>query len=211
MKIVILDDHPMNGAYYAQLLNINGFDDVVEFVDTDECYEFVSSQSEQCLFIIDYHILTSAKYKIENGVDLILRIKKMAPQSKFIIFTLVDSGFELYHIYKKANPNGIWYKGDITPANFVENIKRVIEGFKIYTPTVQQKFDAIERYKTFDDLDLEIMFYISKGYRNKDLPNIVYSSLSNINTRKSNIKIALDVEGKEDLILMERCRALNLE
>jgi DNA-binding NarL/FixJ family response regulator len=211
MKIVILEDHPMSGFIYTKLLNENGFEYVKEFVDTEECYDFALSNKDIDVFIVDFNIIESIKYKILDGGVLINKIRKELPLAKFIIITLVNSGLELYNIKKKSNPNGIWYKGDTTPINFVDNLRRVIEGFKIYTPSVQYKFDIIESYKDFNSLDLEILFYISKGYRNLDLPSVINTSLSNINTRKTFIKITLGIENKNDQILMEKCRFLKLD
>jgi DNA-binding NarL/FixJ family response regulator len=211
MKIVILEDHPMSGSIYSRLLNENDFDYVKEFIDTEECYEFALSNKDINVFILDFNITESIKYKISDGGVLVNKIRKVSPFAKFVIITLVYSGLELFNIKKKSNPNGIWYKGDTTPVNFVDNLRRVIEGFKIYTPSVQFKFDKIESYKEFDSLDLEILYYISKGYKNLDLPNVINTSLSNINARKTNIKITLGIEGKNDQILMEKCRYLNID
>ena len=133
------------------------------------------------------------------------------PDAKFIIITLVDIGAELYLMHLLARPNGIWYKGDVSLFTFLDNMNKVMEGFQIYTPVVQEKINAIDKFRDqIDRYDLEIISYVYKGYQNKEIADLLPMSLSNVNTRKSNMKIIFNVEGFGNIELGKKCRELNV-
>ena len=211
MFIITVDDHPLITDSYDKFFLEFGYKDSKSFNYPDDCYEYVINNPQNYVFIIDYSIPESKKHGIKNGADLIIKLRKVSPDSKFIMFTYVETGIELFKMYKKCKLCGFWYKGDITIQKLLENLKLIDEGLHIITPTVQKKINTVQEYtKYFDDFDLDIILLLSKGVRNKDLTEYIPMSLSNINTRKSNIKIHLGVDNCNDDEFIKHCKEINL-
>ena len=152
--------HSVASAQYEYVADFKSFN------LPDDCYEYVVNHPDTYVFIIDYSLPESKKYTIKNGVDLIIKLKKVTPNSKFIIFTYVQTSIELYKMYKKCKLCGFWYKGDLTVQKLIENLRLINEGLHIITPTVQNKLNTVEEYtRYFDEFDLDIILLLSKGIK----------------------------------------------
>ena len=211
MYIITVDDHPLITDSYNKFFKEFGFEDFKSFNYPDDCYEYVVNNPQPYVFIIDYSLPKSKKHNVKNGVDLIMKLRQITPNSKFIMFTYVETSIELFKMYKKCKLCGFWFKGDLTIQKLLENLKLINEGLHIITPTVQKKINTVEDYtRYFDEIDLDIILLLSKGIRNKDLPEYIPMSLSNINTRKANIKIHLGIDNCNDDVFIKHCKEINL-
>lgn len=86
-----------------------------------------------------------------------------------------------------------------------------MQGYYINSLVVQEKINAIEKYDdTIDKYDLEIISFICKGISNKELENLIPLSMSNINKRKSDLKILFDVENLGNVEFIKKLRSLNI-
>lgn len=211
MKIIAVDDHPIITDSYVKFLKESGLEDTIYFNDPESCMDYCENNRDIDLFIIDYGLPYSEKYKISNGCDLIVKLKVIVPNAKFIVITLIDVGVDVYLLLKKARPNGIWYKGEVSFFNLIDDIKKIMQGYYINSPVVQEKINAIEKYDdTIDKYDLEIISSICKGIPNKELENLIPLSMSNINRRKSDLKILFDVENLGNVEFIKKLRTLNI-
>jgi hypothetical protein len=65
----------------------------------------------------------------------------------------------------------------------------------------------------FDDVDIEILYYLNAGVKTKDLPDYVFRSKSSIEKRKRKMKDALGPIGQvppSDLELLEAAKLKGL-
>jgi DNA-binding NarL/FixJ family response regulator len=211
MKIVAIDDHLIITDSYVKFFKESGFEDTIFFNHPENCADYVSENRDVDLFLVDFGLPKSVKYNIENGGDLINVLRTFSPKAKFVIITLIDVGVDLYLLQKKAKPDGIWYKGEVSFFNMLEDINRIMQGYSINTPIVQEKFNAISNYEDLiDKYDLEIISSLYKGVQNKELENIIPFSMSNINKRKADLKMLFGVESINNLDFINKLRSLNI-
>lgn len=211
MKIIAVDDHPIITDSYVKFLKESGYEDTIFFNDPESCMDYVTNNRDIDLFIIDFGLPFSEKYNIENGGDLIVKLRVLVPNAKFIIITLIDVGVDLYLLLKKARPNGIWYKGEVSFFTLIEDVKKIMQGYEINSPIVHEKINAINKFDDIlDKYDLEIISSIYKGIQNKELENMLPLSMSNINKRKSDIKLLFEVESLGNIEFIKKLRSLNI-
>jgi DNA-binding NarL/FixJ family response regulator len=211
MKIIAIDDHLIITDSYVKFFKESGFEDTIFFNHPENCVDYVSDNRDVDLFIVDFGLPKSEKYNIENGGDLINVLRTFSPKAKFVIITLIDVGVDLYLLHKRAKPDGIWYKGEVSFFNMLDDVNRLMQGYTINTPIVQEKLNAISNYEdVIDKYDLEIISSLYKGVQNKELGNIIPFSMSYINKRKADLKTLFGVESINNLDFINKLRTLNI-
>lgn len=218
MRLLFIDDHKLILEGYKAILLSKKFisnQDVI-FLDTlDEAFEFVHEQSSINkgidLFLIDYSMPSSSKYKLNNGPDLIIPIKKKFPSAKIVLLTSEMSAISLFDCIQKTNPNGFWFKSDIDDKLLINYITAVLNGSTIYSESVQTSYDIVLKYSDkLDDHNRRILLLLSQGIKTKDLPNFIPLSLDTINHRKATIKTIVGVDSKDDYLLLQKAKTLGI-
>jgi two-component system, NarL family, response regulator NreC len=209
MQVIILEDHPIIADSYCEIIKSMGYRDVEVFYDTDLFMEKMNISNSMDVFFVDYNIKKSQNPKIKTGIDVVKILQKKFSDAKFIINTQSCTGLELFQIYRKATPNGLWYKGDVKTNEFKDYFNKIIKGIDIISPTVNTKINAIKKYQDLDELDLDILLLLAKGHRTSEIPDLVCSSISTVNSRKSLIKSSLGIEGVNDVALINKCTELD--
>ncbi|TEB41368.1 hypothetical protein D0809_25880 [Flavobacterium circumlabens] len=95
---------------------------------------------------------------------------------------------------KKIRPEGLIIKNDITPNNLPIVVKEVMQGNQYQSPTVKSCINEIWKKELMvEDYNRQILFYLSKGFKIKELEPIIYLTTSTIQKRIIKMKKAFDV------------------
>ncbi|RZK10334.1 MAG: response regulator transcription factor [Flavobacterium sp.] len=201
MKILIADDHPSILLAFKAMLNSGLKNQTVEFSECLSCKEtFLAVENKLLehkafdLALLDYSMPTYAEQEMSNGGDLCMHIKSKMPNCKVFIITSVIDNVSLFDIIQNTKPDGIALKSDITNENFSFAIEAVLNDKKYRSETVTKKLDEIWETDLFvQPYNRKILYYISQGYRIKEMSAELCISEGAINKRIAKIKVALNV------------------
>ena len=206
MNVLVVDDHPMTVAGYIESLSLKGFfSRSLSFAKAYTCGEAFSRLASPISFdlaLIDYGLPSYPEEDIYSGIDLARLIRQQHPDCKIIIITAHTEVLTVYDILKKIQPEGLIIKNDITPENLPPTVLNIIEGNIYQSPTVKGILKEIWKKELMvDDINRQILLYLSKGYKIKKIEQTLMLSLSAIQRRIAQMKVAFDV--KEDTSLVE--------
>jgi DNA-binding NarL/FixJ family response regulator len=205
MNVLIVDDHPMTVVGYTDSLSQKDFFDkpfvFTKAYDCENAFAAIEKNSFE-LVIVDHGLPSYEQAGILTGSDLAKFIRKRTPNCKVIIITAHTEVIIVYDIVKKIQPDGLLIKNDITPENLAIAVKEIIEGTNFKSPTVKKIVQEVwKKDLMFDDINRQILLYLSKGYKIKDLEKIVSLSISPIQKRIAQMKEVFEV--KEDSCLVK--------
>jgi DNA-binding NarL/FixJ family response regulator len=207
MNILIVDDHPMTVAGYIESISKKEFFESLLFSKAFSCEEAFSLIEKRMqadpfgLAIIDYGLPAHKEQGILNGCDLAEYIRKRMPLCKILIITAHNEIIVVYDILKYTKPDGLIIKNDLTPENLPSAIIEIIGGNTFQSPTVKSIVQEIwKKELMIDDVNRQILLYLSKGYKIKDIQEIVPLSLSPIQRRIAQMKDAFGVSENNSLV-----------
>lgn len=156
------------------------------------------------LALLDINIPPSKQKNILSGEDLGLELRKYFPRIKIIIYTSNNDNYRLNNILKSVNPDGFLIKSDIDYKGLIKAIDRVLTNPPYYSTSILGLIrQHISNDFLLDTTDRILLYEISKGTKNKDLPNFVNLSKSGIERRKRHLKEVFNIEGKGDKSLIQ--------
>lgn len=209
MNILLVDDHPMTvEGFMNALLKSNFLKEEPVFTKTHSCEGAYSAVTNAVrnknlfdLAILDQGLPNYPEQFIESGSDLALLIKKHMPDCKIIMVTAHTEVLIVYDIAKKVRPDGLVIKNDITPDNLQEIVTEVLEGGLYHSPIVKNCINEIWKKELMvEDANRQILLYLSKGFKIKELEPIIYLTTSAIQKRIIRMKKAFDVTDDTGLV-----------
>jgi DNA-binding NarL/FixJ family response regulator len=107
----------------------------------------------------------------------------------------------VYEIYKNVKPDGLIIKNDITPEKLQQAVIEVMQGNPYQSAIVKSCISEIWKKELMvEDYNREILFYLSKGFKIKELEGIIYLSTSAIQKRIIRMKGVFDVTDDSGLV-----------
>ena len=210
MNILLVDDHPMTVQGYENALMKDGLQkDHLNFIKAYSCEEAYraimnagsASPSYYDLAIIDRGLPRYEEQSLLSGSDLALFVRKVMPDCKIIIITAHTEIIVIYEISKKIRPEGLIIKNDITPHNIAEIVIDVLRGNKYHSPLVRNCIQDIWKKEIMiEDHNRQILMYLSKGFKIKDLEQIINISASTIQKRIIKMKNVFEVTDDSNLV-----------
>jgi len=208
MNVLVVDDHPMTVAGYIESLSKTGlFPKQFIFTKAYNCEEAFNSientdsKNPFALAIIDQGLPAYKAAGILSGSDLAEAIRKKVPSCKIIMITAHTEVITIYNIFKKIQPNGLIIKNDISPENFPAAVSEIISGSTFQSPTAKAVIQEIWKKELMvDDINRQILMYLSKGYKIKNLEETLSLSISPIQRRIAQMKSAFNVTEETSLI-----------
>ncbi|WP_299223144.1 hypothetical protein [uncultured Psychroserpens sp.] len=172
----------------------------------DQAHSVIATLNKVNLVFLNMDLSsTHEKFQVINKI--INALKNKSPNVKFLVMTSFKDNYKTISIVKTFNPESILLKSDIAFADLTCAIESVISGEPFYSKTILRLFRSrMTSDITLDRTDHQILHYLSKGIRTKDLPELVFLSNSGVERRKRNLKIIFDVEQKNDRFLIEQAR-----
>lgn len=209
MNILLVDDHPMTvEGFMNALLQVNFFKEKANFTKIHNCkdgYETIIKLSKSLksfdLAILDQGLPGYAEQFLESGSDLALSIRQYMPDCKIIMITAHTEVIVIYDILQRVNPDGLIIKNDISPNNLQLIVTEVMQGNQYQSPMVKNCIQEIwKKELMFDDYNRQILSYLSKGFKVKDLDEVVSLGDSAIQKRVIQMKNAFNVTDNTGLV-----------
>lgn len=205
MNILLVDDHPMTSeGYKSSIQKAYRKEHLFEIAyDCEEAYNLVCNKTSAVydIAILDHSLPPYAEKELYSGCDLAIFIKGFFPSCKIVIITAHTEVIIVYDIYKRARPDALIIKTDITPVNLPEIINEISLGGHYLSPTAAKCIRDIWRKDLMiEDFNRQILYYLSKGYKIRELAAIVPLSPSTIQRRVINMKKAFDVTDDNSLV-----------
>lgn len=209
MNVLVVDDHPMTVEGYINTLSNAPFGlNSPIFSRAHSCKEaylsllnYSSLKKSFDIVIIDKNLPTYEEKAILSGSDLALFIRKMMPNCKIIMITAHTEIIIVYEIYKSVKPDGLFIKNDITPEKLQEGLMEIIKGSSYQSPMVKTCINEIWKKKLMvDDYNRQILLYLSKGFKIKELEDIISLTTSAIQKRIIRMKDVFEVSDDSSLV-----------
>ncbi|MFT3794906.1 response regulator transcription factor [Flavobacterium sp.] len=204
MHVLLADDHPMTIEGYCDALRNEPFSTFhpifTKVYNFEDAYHAVDKNPFE-LAIIDNSMPGYAEASILSGMDLALFIRQKLPNCKVIIITAHTEVIIVYDLAKKARPDGLIIKNDVTPEKLQFAVMEVLKGNTYQSPLVKNCISEIWKKELMvEDYNRQILFYLSKGFKIKDLEQTIYLTSSAIQKRISRMKKAFDVSDDTSLV-----------
>jgi DNA-binding NarL/FixJ family response regulator len=209
MNIFLVDDHPMTVEGYrnALLEAPFGLRNPI-FTKASNCEEAYTTLLRRLslneLFdvaIIDKGLPAYDLKSILSGSDIAFLIREKMPNCKIIMITAHTEVIIVYDIVKKVRPEGLIIKNDITPEKLQQAVMAIIGGEQYYSSMVKKCINEIwKKELMIEDYNRQILLYLSKGYKIKELESIIHLTTSTIQKRIIRMKKVFDVTDDTGLV-----------
>lgn len=209
MNVFLVDDHPMTVEGYKNALLGEPFARYhpifTKAYNSKEAYfeleRAVSKRANFDIAIIDKSLPAYEQKSILSGSDLAVLIRNKMPDCKIIMITAHTEVIIVYDIAKKIRPEGLIIKNDITPDKLQQAVMEVLDGNQYQSPMVKNCVNEIwKKELMIEDHNRQILLYLSKGFKIKELEGIICLTTSAIQKRIVRMKKAFDVTDDTGLV-----------
>jgi DNA-binding NarL/FixJ family response regulator len=205
MNVLIVDDHPMTVSGYRDSLSGSAlFSSPMHFFkacNCEEAYFKLQTSAVLDLALIDFGLPPFPLKDIFSGSDLATVVRKLHPQCKVIIITAHTEVITVYNLFKNTKPDGLIIKNDLTPENLPRAVVEVLSGAVFQSSTVKKVLQELwKKELMIDDSNREILMYLSKGNKIKDIERSTSLSMSTIQRRIAHMKDAFNVAEDSTLV-----------
>ena len=215
IKILIVDDHPLQIEGYKSILQYNT--DNLE-IDTTECYSCESAyniivNTEDPLYFdivfLDRSLPPYSEKRIYSGEDLAFLTRKYFPKSKIMMITSHAEAFVIYDLIQKVRPDGLLIKSDFDGEEFLVAFSTVLNGSIYYSQTVKDSTkELLSRESYLDTINRQIIVLLAQGLKNKTIALQLNLSGSTIEKRKSKLKDFFFISQGTDEELVQEARKM---
>ncbi len=200
IRVVVIEDHEETRQMLVALINSHdGYVCAAAFANAEEAIADIGSVNAQ-VALVDIHLPGM------SGAKCVARLKKQYPETQFIMCTSLEDSETIFealqagatgYLTKTTEPEKILdaiadaYNGG-APMN--SHIARKVIGFFQNKPgqnTELNKLSAREQ---------EILQYLSKGYRYKEMAALLYISIETVRKHIHNIYEKLQVNSRTDAL-----------
>ncbi len=210
MKVLVVDNHPITVEGYINALTVAPFG-LLEPVFTqayncEEAYHSFLLKNESIkesfdIVILDKSLPSYPEKSILSGSDLALLVREKMPHCKIIMITAHTEILIVYDIAKKVHPDGLILKKDITSEKLNQIVIEIVEGNRYRSTTVQMCIQEIwKKELMIEDNNRQILLYLSKGFKVRELESIIYLTTSAIEKRIVRMKKAFVVTDATSLV-----------
>jgi DNA-binding NarL/FixJ family response regulator len=209
MNVLIIDDHPMTVEGYINALltfPFGSFEPVfTKAYNCEEAYSIltksVSIKLSYDIAIIDKGLPSYDEKSIFSGSDLAILIRQLMPNCKIIIITAHTEVVIVYDIAKKVRPDALIIKNDITPEKLQQAVMEIVQGNQYQSPMVKKCINEIwKKELMIEDYNRQILMYLSKGFKIKELEPIIHLTTSAIQKRVIRMKKVFEVTDDTGLV-----------
>ncbi|MGO4773728.1 response regulator [Flavobacterium sp. W22_SRS_FK3] len=216
-NILIVDDHPFI---------IEGYKNAITRYNPDS-YEFFISQAKDCksayeiiinpetkpfdIAFLDISMPAYDEKEIFSGEDLAKLIMEYMPNCKIILLTMYTELLKIKTIIRSIQPNGLIIKNDLTFDELLFAFDKVMKNDKYYSQSVQKMLNQSPHNSIeIDEFDKQILFHLSKGTSDEEMPHYIPISINAIGRRKKSLKELLKIKTGSDDDLVKEAKSKGL-
>lgn len=196
LKVLVVEDHPIICESYKKAFDHIKAEARFQFTEChniDEVCKHLNSLFDYILLDINLGVSESSPFK--DGEELGSTLRAKLPNAKIIILTSITDSYKIYKILKNVSPQGFLIKGESSFSDLVDSIKKSSNNHSFYSDSVSKVLtQAINEKDSIDDLDREILHYLTQGVMTKDLPNHIPLSISAIEKRKRKLSSIFELD-----------------
>ena len=209
MKILLVDDHPITVEGYLTALSKGKGALENPFFDTSyscaSAFQNIMQSSSRGnpydLAILDLDLPGCKNPPLDSGKDLALFIRKEMPRTKIIIITAHTELIIIYGIWNSIKPEGFVIKNDLTPDGILKIVGQVSNGSSYKSPMVDNCIREIWKKELIvEDYNRQIIYYLSLGFKVKDLHEVIPLSPGAIKKRIVKINSVFEVTDRDGLL-----------
>lgn len=199
IRLLVVDDHPIFRAGLCEQLagGPEGIEIVAEAEDGEEAYDMVAAHHPN-IVLMDCHM------PVMRGLDAILKIKKVFPETKIIAFSATA---EIDRVRKvlQAGANGYLLKTASTE-DLRKAIVTVLGGATVITPSIAFEPDAPDHSAPTENSlgltkrEIQILELAARGVTNKQIGEQLNLSNRTIEVHMHNIFMKLGVSSRTEAV-----------
>ena len=215
VKILIVDDHPLQIEGYKSILQYNIENLEIETTvcyNCEEAYTIIVNTEAPLHFdvvLLDRSLPPYPEKKIYSGEDLALLTREHFPKSKIMILTSHAEAFVIYDLVQKVRPDGVLIKSDFDGDELLAAFSAVLNGAVYYSQTVKDNIkELLSRENYLDTINRQIIVLLAQGLKNKTIALQLNLSDSAIEKRKSKLKDFFFISKGTDEELVQEARKM---
>ena len=212
----MIDDHPSQIEGYKTILSYNRRGIIIEATACHDCeaaYNLIQSPAaaKYDLVFLDQNLPAYSPCNIKSGSDLARLIRQKMPKAMLVFLTSHIEAFVLYNIIQQLKPEGLLVKSDFDAEDLLRAFDCILNGGTYHSETVIKRMRSmIAKTEYLDSLNRQIIFFLSRGVKTKNLPEHLHLSLSAIEKRKAQIKDYFCIGAGQDKDIVSVARELGL-
>ncbi len=185
-------------TYNFKTKTVKSYNDALAVInETDNCIVFD-------MVILNINIPLTNNERPIFAEDLGLKIKKIYPEAKFITFSSHCDNYRINTILKTLNPEGFFIKSDVDSEELKKAVHLVLSEDTYYSKIILRFIRKhIFNYIVLDKADRQLLYFLSKGVKTKDLSKYIYLSDSGIQRRKRRLKELFEIDNENDMMLLK--------
>lgn len=216
-NILIVDDHPFIIEGYKNAItryNPESYDFLIsQAKDCKSAYEIITNP-ETVPFDIAFLDISMPAYdekEIFSGEDIAKLILEYMPNCKIILLTMYTELLKIKTIIRTIQPNGLIIKNDLTFDELLYAFDKVMKSDKYYSQSVQKMLNQSPHNSIeIDEFDKQILFHLSKGTSEEEMPHYIPISINAIRRRKKGLKELLKIKNDSDDDLVKEAKSKGL-
>jgi DNA-binding NarL/FixJ family response regulator len=215
IKILIVDDHPLQIEGYKSILQYNIDELEIETTvcyNCEEAYSIIVNTEASLHFdvvLLDRSLPPYPEKKIYSGEDLALLTQEYSPKSKIMMLTSHAEAFVIYDLIQKVRPEGLLIKSDFDGHELLVAFSAVLNGALYYSQTVKDSIkELLSRENYLDVINRQIIVLLAQGLKNKTIALQLNLSDSAIEKRKSKLKDFFFISKSTDEELVQEARKM---
>ena len=215
IKILIVDDHPLQIEGYKSILQYNIEKLEIETTvcyNCEEAYTIIVNTESPLHFdvvFLDRSLPPYPDKNIYSGEDLALLAREHSPKSKIMMLTSHAEAFVIYDLVQKVRPDGLLIKSDFDGDELSVAFSAVLNGTVYYSQTVKDSIkELLSRENYLDAINRQIIVLLAQGLKNKSIALQLNLSDSAIEKRKSKLKDFFFISKSTDEELVQQARKM---
>jgi DNA-binding NarL/FixJ family response regulator len=198
-QILLVDDHQLLRKGLINILNANGFTDIIEAANGEELLEFLKNERPD-IILLDLHMPQM------NGFECMKRIKEVNSNSKVLVVSMLDDKISIIQMIK-SGVDGYIIK-DSEPKELIHAIEVVLNGGNYYSDLVNEQMNfgvlthdnQIDR-NTLSERELEFLTYASSDLTYKQIAGKMFVSVRTIDGYRDSIYQKFNIKTRIGLVI----------
>lgn len=191
-SVMLVDDHPLMRRGLNQLLEDEERFSVVAEVSGGVEAVAKAQELKPNLIVLDLNM------RGMSGLDTLKSLRTDGSEAKIVILSVSDSPSDIDAVLD-AGADGYLLK-DTEPEVLIERLSKVLDGERVYSEEVQEYLIGRSSVKSiFDQLtqrETQILQHVAKGYRNKQIAEILFISEATVKVHMKSLLKKLDVPSR---------------